>query len=74
MRQRIGDKIRWAVFSRFEDQIQTLITERILLYHKRLVREGFIPDLRPPYRGRSSAASISPQDPLSQPSDPEDGG
>jgi hypothetical protein len=46
-------RAKWAVINWLDDQLQTLITKRILSYHHRLVADGFIPDLQPPY---SSAA------------------
>jgi len=63
-------RFRWWVIGWFEQCIQTLITNRILLYHQRLVRDGFIPDLSPPYPERSSADVIVPQDRPALPREP----
>lgn len=54
-------KLKWAVIRLFEGEIQTLITHRILDFRARLIEDGFIPDLKPPYPGRSSAGAIDPQ-------------
>ena len=48
-------RLRWFVVGWVETQLQSMITRRILAYHDSLMERGFIPDLRPPYPGRSSA-------------------
>lgn len=53
----LAARMRWYVARFIEDQIHALITDRILAYHRRLIRDGFIPDLAPPYQGRSLAGA-----------------
>ena len=45
--------LRGLLFRWLEPRIQVAITGRILLYHARLIGDGFIPDLRPPYKSHS---------------------
>src|ERR1035437_9184613 len=61
-RDPLSIRLRWLVVGWLETQLQTVITRRILAYHDRLVRDGFIPDLRPPYPGRSSAGATASPD------------
>ena len=58
----IAGRLGWAIFHACEEHVQSVITARILAYHDRLVADGFIPDLRPPYPGRSMAADASSRD------------
>lgn len=43
-------RLRWCILGWFDTQIQTMITERLLKYHRQLVNDGFIPELKPPYQ------------------------
>jgi hypothetical protein len=63
------NRLRWFILGWFEGCIQTLITRRLLAYHGRLVDDGFIPDLYPPYRPRLGEADTAP--PNQPPSQPE---
>ncbi len=56
-------RLRWLVIGWLESQIQTLITRRIWAYHDRLLKDGFIPDLQPPF---PSARHSSAGDGVSQ--------
>jgi hypothetical protein len=44
---RLNIWLRGLVFRWLEPRIQAAVTERILLYNKRLIQKGFIPDLPP---------------------------
>jgi|HubBroStandDraft_4_1064222.scaffolds.fasta_scaffold56009_2 hypothetical protein len=37
-------RIQWWCFGLFEGCIQTIVTQRILLYHQGLINDGFIED------------------------------
>ena len=38
----LGVRFKWAITRFFESQIQTLITERIVKFHERMVADGVI--------------------------------
>ena len=54
--------VRERIFRWLEPRIQAAATERILLYHHRLIRDGFIPDPPHPYKSHSSGGDNSPPD------------
>ncbi len=53
--------MRAWIFRMFEEDIESLVTRRILLYHGKLISDGFIPDIP-----RSSLVDMPAQDRPSQ--------